>query len=153
MGGGGTAAVGCGDDCVVCEGDVSVGSQADFDALVAEGCQVVSGTLRIAGTSLTSLDGLAVERIGSDLFVAANMALTSLKGLEGVRAVAGNLNIVNNEALASLAPLDRWPADAVGGALYVVGNTMLPACTVEALDAHLAADCDSCMSNGEGVCP
>jgi hypothetical protein len=138
---------------VVCEGSYDIGGVEEFDAFVALGCQVVTGSLRIANTELASIAGLVVEEIGEDLYVVANAELASLAGLERVRLVGRNLNIVNDGSLSSLEPLPSWPADAVGGDLSIFQNPLLPQCAVDAFDAYLTASCQTCSGNGTGTCP
>lgn len=137
---------------VTCDGDFTITSSDEFADLVTQGCTVIAGSLRITQTDLESLEGLAIERVEGDLFVAANPSLVSLEGLGRVRHVGGNLNIVNNVLLTSLDPISGWPSDAVGGSLSIFNNDALPQCAVDAFDAHLIASCTNCSNNGEGTC-
>jgi hypothetical protein len=156
-GGSGGAGVGdaaCDGDCnpAPCSGDFIIRSSADFAAFVTMACRQVTGNLRITQTELTSLDGLVIESIGGEVTIALNSMLTSLSGLERITHIGGNLSVVQNEKLPSLAPLGTWPADAVGRNLSIFNNTALPQCEVDKLDAHLTANCNSCVNNGTGTC-
>jgi hypothetical protein len=163
-----------------CEGDRVVNNDAAFDALVAEGCTVITGDLRISRITYASLNGLqTLTSVGQDLEL-TNVGLTSLGGLQNLTAIGGALTIANtdvtaltelanvdsigttlgitlNDSLARLGPLLDWPSDATAGLIAISFNAMLPQCEVEAFDAaqvNSACNDVSCSSNGgTGTCP
>jgi hypothetical protein len=166
---GGTGAAG------VCAGNRSIHDDADFDALVAESCQVIDGDLRVSGISYTSLDGLQdLTSVSNDLYIGENAGLESLSGLEDLTSV-GRLDIVINGALTSLSglegltsvdtlaigvngeltslgPLHDWPSNTVSGGIEISFNARLPQCEVEAFDsAQVNAACteSSCSFNDD----
>ena len=132
----------------VCEGDVTLTSQAQVDAF---DCAEVIGYLRVQDSTatpitslgglsalesvggffsvgnndaLTSLDGLgALASVGGFLQFAGNGALTSLDGIDGLTSVGGDLNVVNNDALTSLNGLGML--ESVGGDLDISSNDAL----------------------------
>ena len=92
----------------------------------------VEGSLLIyRNDALTNLDGLAnITSVGGTLYIAWNFALTNLNGLAGLTSVGGDLYIGFNPILANceaVAPLLGWPNgppdDAVGGGIWINGNT------------------------------
>lgn len=86
--------------------------------------------------ALTSLDGLEGARaIGGDMDISANRALTDLDGLRNLALIAGALTIRYNDELTSLAGLDGLRE--VGGELRIAENPLLPASEILALRARL----------------
>ena len=150
---GGSSNAGGGAAQGTCQGTIMVSSSEDFADLVARGCRVVTGALRITQTDVSSLSGLVIESIGADLTIAQNPQLTSLAGLERVTHIGARMNIISNAQLSSLSPLLSWPPDTVGESISIQLNPALPQCAVEALDAHLTASCNNCASNDDdGAC-
>ena len=84
-----------------------------------------------------SLDGLeGLEEIGGSVtIVGGNPGLCSLRGLDFVTAIDGDLTIGANTSLTSLDGLDRLTS--LTGTLEVGGNTLLPMCEVRALVERL----------------
>ena len=103
--------------------DYDLGSQAEVDALGAEGCDTITGSLVIGGyaTDLSSLVNLT--SIGGDLELIFNPYLTNVDGLENIGSVGGDLRIWNNDALANIDGLASIAS--VGGALYIEDNDTL----------------------------
>jgi len=162
----------------ICDASRFVNRDSDFDALVAEGCVVIQGDLRIFGISYSSLDGLqSITKVEAEIFIGQNESLQSLEGLEGLTS-AGRLNIISNNSLSNLAglenlaslgtigisispvltrlgPLHDWPEDVVTDDIQIALNPQLPACEVEAFDmSQTGVDCTdiSCQKN-DGICP
>ena len=182
-GGGGASGSGTGGSAgtiKTCLGDRVVNNDTDFDALVAEGCEVISGDLRITRVSYSSLNGLqSLTSVGEDLEL-INVGVDSLSGLEGLTSIGGALSITNtdvsslnelasltavggtlgislNSSLTRLGPLHDWPSTMLSGLIAISFNTELPQCEVEAFDSsQVNAACNevSCASNdGTGTCP
>jgi len=85
-----------------CTADSSAGSSERF-----AGCEGIVGDLRIENTKLTDLGHLArLRSVSGTLFISGNSALTSLRGLEQLRAAKG-IVIVNNPKLADVASLNE----------------------------------------------
>jgi hypothetical protein len=168
--------------CVrVCDGDRVVETQADFDALVAEQCVVITQTLNFRETDLSSLVGLeGLRRVDGSLLLGINTGLVNLRGLDSLREVGGTLGItscqtltdlgglenvatigsilslITNAELQSLGALDNLTS---ASAMGVTGNPRLPQCQVDALAARLGLECGavvgtSCGSNDDtATCP
>lgn len=163
-----------------CEGNRVVADDAAFDALVAEGCEVITGDLRVSRVTYASLNGLqSLTSVGQNLEL-INVGLDSLSGLENLATVGGALSITNtdisglselgnltsiggtlgislNDSLTTLGPLLDWPGNAISGLIAISFNPLLPQCEVETFDAsqtNAACNDVSCASNeGTGTCP
>ncbi len=96
--------------------------------------QRVGGDLRVGDCdALVDLSGLsALEEVGESLEIgyqvswsygAGNLSMTSLDGLEGLRTVGDELDIVGNRVLADIDALDGL--ESVGGDLQVSDNVSL----------------------------
>jgi hypothetical protein len=102
-----------------CAGDRSVWSQADYEALVAEQCTEISGSLTITqGGELPSQPGLrTLIRVGGTLMVDSNPALKSLLTFASLEAIGGDLTLRGDEQLSSLSGLEHL--QSIGGSLQV----------------------------------
>jgi hypothetical protein len=106
---------------VVRSGTVTARNAADLQGL--EGVNCVDGDLLITGVdreNLSSLKSLGV--VTGELVVVANPGLTSLAGLDELTFVGGTFLVQANEQLISLAGISKF---ARSSAFAVVGNPML----------------------------
>jgi hypothetical protein len=95
-------------------GNVTIGSESDWKAMVDSGCTAISGDLRIVASGLVgSLSAPSIKSIGGSLLVSLNTALTSFS-LPALTTVGGNQLIVS-------------------------GNPALPECLALAFKDHLVA--------------
>jgi len=96
-----------------CQGDFTVTSQAELATL--SDCEVIDGTLTIDGieepVSLLTLSKLT--RV-TNLIIATNPALGSLRGLENLTRVTGDLEIGEFSGIANLPLVDLAPTPAMG---------------------------------------
>jgi hypothetical protein len=118
-------------------GNVTIGSESDWKAMVDSGCTAISGDLRIVASGLVgSLSAPSIKSIGGSLLVSLNTALTSFS-LPLLTRVGGKLDVHNNAALTTIS----LPAlTTVGGnQLIVSGNPALPECLALAFKDHLVA--------------
>jgi hypothetical protein len=84
----------------VCQGDVTLSSQAQVDAF---NCVEVDGNLTISGNSISNLDGLTtLKKVSNGLIIRDNPALLNLSGLMNLTAVGGVLSVTNNDKLTDL---------------------------------------------------
>ena len=91
-----------------CNGDRTIASQSDLDALVQEDCYAIYGTLTISAPSLTNVDGLeSLTGTSSGITITNNTLLTNLNGLQNVVFIGWDLIITENDVLASIAGLDN----------------------------------------------
>jgi hypothetical protein len=107
---------------VVCLGDVTIATSAEMEALIAQGCTSVTGTLTIIGTDLTNVD-LPALRLVARLRVSGNVALTTL----GFPALTTGDLSVSGSALSGL----ELPALRTG--ILSVTGTGLPALSLPLL--------------------
>ena len=97
----------------------------DLDSLIF--LQSLTGHLIIDGTNITSLRGLDnLTRIDGNLVIINNSMLTSLEGLEALTNVGGHVIIRDNGVLTSLAGLAAL--GTIGGDVTIVDNGMLTLC-------------------------
>merc|ERR1712078_569271 len=90
-----------------------------FAQIILESGGVFEGDVEI-GENVTSLKGLeGLTSVGGDLDIWNNDQLTSLSGLEGLTSIDGNLDIAYNAQLTSLAGLEGLTS--VGGDLDIKG--------------------------------
>lgn len=109
----------------VCEGDHSVTSPEDLEALTE--CTSVAGALEIKDSPLTGLDELVcLTAVGGALTIQNNADLTTLAGLQNVISV-GDLVIDNNDALEALNGVGG--IKSLTGTLKVKGNAGLKSLT------------------------
>jgi hypothetical protein len=95
-------------------GNVTIGSESDWKAMVDSGCTAISGDLRIVASGLVgSLSAPSIKSIGGSLLVSLNTALTTIS-LPALTTVGGNQLIVS-------------------------GNPALPECLALAFKDHLVA--------------
>jgi len=105
----------------VCEGDVTLTTQAEVDAF---NCSEVTGNLIIKGADITDLTPLAsLTKVGGFVDISNNADLSSFSGLENLASVGGNLYITSNSTLSSLAGLENLTF--VGGYLNIQNNSSL----------------------------
>ena len=102
----------------------TLSSQAEVDAFPAD-CDRVLNELRVEGSDITNLDGLAnITSVGGQLWIQDNAALTNLDGLANITgSVGGELYIFNNAALTNLDGLAN--ITSVGGDLFISSNAAL----------------------------
>ena len=104
----------------VCEGDITLSSQAEVDAF---NCSEVTGILTISGGDITNVDALSkLKRVGMDLRILNNPLLTNIHGLSSLTSIKYNLEIEFNEALESLEGLDALKECKY---LNIIGNSKL----------------------------
>lgn len=88
----------------IVEGDLDITNRTSLAGF--ENVEVVTGTLTIVGnTRLTTLDGLEHLRAVKHLVIRENLALTSVEGLSGLRH-AKTVTLEGNPRLRDLAGLD-----------------------------------------------
>lgn len=123
----------------VWDGTFIVASPADIATLA--GCTEITGKLKIDCSACSSLGELfELQSIGGSLEIGNNGALeTELVGLGGVTTIGGNLTVVYNPSLESLAGLDGLVT--IGGRLTIEGNLAL----------HSLDGIDSLLSIGENL--
>ena len=98
----------------------------DLDSLIF--LQSLTGHLIIDGTNITSLRGLDnLTSIEGNLVIQNNSMLTSLEGLEALTYVGGHVLIRDNGALTSLAGLAALTS--IGGDVTIVDNENLTSCS------------------------
>ena len=97
----------------------------DLDSLIF--LQSLTEHLIIDGTNITSLRGLDnLTRIDGNLIIQNNSMLTSLEGLEALTNVGGYVIIRDNGVLTSLAGLSAL--GTIGGDVTIVDNENLTSC-------------------------
>ena len=108
---------------------VSTSNITSLDSLIfLESLTTSSGHLIIEGTHLTSLRGLDnLTSIEGNLVIINNSMLTSLEGLEALTHVGGHVIIRDNGALTSLAGLAAL--GTIGGDVTIVDNENLTSCS------------------------
>lgn len=111
----------------VLRGSVSIGSGGD-DPSVLEGIRRVEGSVVVEGTDLSDLDFMScVEEIGGDLRLVDNDSLVSVAGLWSVSSLEGAFVLSGNDALEIFDGLPNLKAvGGVGqGDLILEDNTAL----------------------------
>ncbi|HEY9160080.1 MAG TPA: hypothetical protein VIS94_03215 [Desulfomonilia bacterium] len=105
----------------VISGDYYIYYISDLKSL--RGYTTVTGSLIIAAyiENLQDLDKLTT--IGGDLKIVNNELLKSLAGLENVSSIGRDLKIVGNTALTSLSALENMTS--IGGSISISGNDAL----------------------------
>ena len=108
----------------VCQGDVTLSSQAQVDAF---NCVEVDGNLTISGNSISNLDGLAtLKKVSNSLIIRDNPALLNLNGLMNLTAVGGALSVTNNDKLTDLNGFSSLGSIAATfGSLQIGDNQLL----------------------------
>ena len=110
-------------DCPTCVGPTRLRHQADADALT---CPVVYGSLYVGGRGSLGPDSLAalsgLHTVQGDLVVQGT-PLTSLRGLDGLQHVWGDVDIAFNPDLRRLGSLDAL--GEIGGGLRLEENQKL----------------------------
>ena len=131
-------------------GSIYLRTQADVDALGAQGCDLITGTLWIDFSTITNLDGLAnITHIWEDLKIMYNDRLTNIDGLANLTTVGDSVQIEDNDSLTNLDGLaslrragsvaityNSWLGDLNGlaklrkvfGFLIIENNTFLRDC-------------------------
>ena len=106
--------------------DVILSSQAQVDAFPA-GCTDLSGRLSIQGDDITNLNKLKnLQSVGGDLSILGNAQLTSIAPLTTLTRVGGDVAIFNTE-LTSLNGL--YNLQSVSGNVRMIGNLQLTGIT------------------------
>ncbi|HEY9160075.1 MAG TPA: hypothetical protein VIS94_03190 [Desulfomonilia bacterium] len=94
-----------------------------IDVQLMNGYTEVTGSLKI-GVNIESLKGLEnLVSVGGDLGVLYNKNLKEFEGLEGLTSLGGNLDVWQNPALSSMAGLSGLTS--IGGSAYISGNSAL----------------------------
>ena len=110
-------------DCPTCVGPARLRDQADADALT---CPIIYGSLYVGGEGVPGPDSLAAL---SDLYtvqgdlVVEGTPLTSLRGLDGLQDVWGDVDVSFNPDLQRLGSLDALTE--IGGDLRLEENRKL----------------------------
>jgi hypothetical protein len=100
-------------------------SQIDNFTATHPNCTEIEGSVTIQGNDIVNLGGLGpIQRIGGDLNIVNNGALTDLSGLDNLTSVGGVIRIQNNAALAALDGLDKLKS-ARGDFFYIASNGLL----------------------------
>lgn len=98
----------------VCQGDITLSSQAQVDAFV---CTRLIGNLTISGDDITNLNGLSsLRRVQGQLFISNNPNLIVLDGLPALDSVGGGIEISGNPQLETVNGFSS---------LTIVHNTLL----------------------------
>jgi hypothetical protein len=109
-----------GGDCLEVDRNASLVDLSDLSALRSVGCDLsIQENL-----SLTQIGLEALETISGNLEVLSNPLLGSLAGLEGLGTIGSDLTIQDNTVLSSVSALRNL--DAVGGDVSIVDNPALP---------------------------
>jgi hypothetical protein len=102
---------------VVCEGDITLSSQADVDAF---NCTEITGSLYISGADITDLSPLQnLTKVGR-LFITENTNLATVDGLSGLREITlmsgfpYAIGISGNPSLKNLDGLGSLTMDSIG---------------------------------------
>jgi hypothetical protein len=94
-----------------------------MDIRVLNGYTDITGSLRI-GINIKSVKGLErLAAIGGDLVVLYNKCLKTLEGLENLASLGGNLDVWQNASLTGVTGLENLAS--VEGNLYISGNGAL----------------------------
>ena len=108
--------------------DYDLTTQDEVDTLADEGCNVISGTLRILHSAdITDLSGLiGIERVGS-LEVFDNAQLQNIDGLSGIQGPVERLHVRHNDLLTNLDGLAgiTMTSDEPESTVLVEGNPQL----------------------------
>ena len=106
------------------QGDLILSSQAEIDAF--ENCEI-TGNLIIKESqsgNIVNLEKLnTLSKIGGDLIIQDNAALTNTFGLRGLTEVGGSITVVNNGSLKEI--LDFFNITILGGDFLISGNNSL----------------------------
>jgi hypothetical protein len=104
---------------------IQISSQTDLNDLALANCTSIYGSLTIASSNLTDLDGLeSLEGISGTLTIRNNLALTNLNGLQNLTLVGWNLKIIENPVLASIAGLSSLET-LDGDVVEINGNSSI----------------------------
>ena len=119
---------------------------------LTETSMISTRTRSVASTALTSLKGLeAITSIGGNLLIQENDALTSLEGLK-ITSIGG-LTISNNAALTSLDGLES--ITSVGGHLEIVHTDILLSLAglsgITAVGGHLLIKGNDALTSLDGL--
>ena len=118
---------------------------------LTEGCTVVDGNLVVAGLSTASIDiaALTLTCVTGSLKVLGNLHLDDMSSLSNVQIMGAGIEIVGNEALASLNGLQNT---SVGGNFYVALNPHLSSSIGAALcDYSIGVAGNVTLAFGDGV--
>jgi hypothetical protein len=121
----------------VVTGDLELASQAAVDEQRCLG--VVEGTLRITGTAAELTPIASLYRVGTGLEITASEAVT-LDGLGGIGEVGGSITIADN---ASLTALSFQPQMSVFGDVTIVNNDALASLA----GAEFIGQCTTCIAS------
>jgi hypothetical protein len=90
---------------IICEGDVTLTSQAEVDAF---NCAKIIGDLTISGPDITNLDAVShFTYIGGSLRIVGNENLTNLNGLSNLKSIGESLEVLDNPSLTSIEGLEK----------------------------------------------
>jgi hypothetical protein len=133
--------------CVVCEGDITLSSQAEVDAF---NCTEVGG-LYISGRDITNLDGLASLIKVFSLFIRDNANLNNIDGLHSLKTV-NNILIANNNSLTNLDGLSSVTSLM---SISIVDNQALK--NIDGLSSinkpyEIGIDNNDALANIDGLC-
>jgi hypothetical protein len=104
----------------ILQGDIRIEGERDIAAL--EGCTTITGSLTVADTQLSDLDGLAsLSSIDGNLFIRNNAVLNNIEGLRNLISIGGDLRIGYNGMLTELTGLRNLKY--VGGNIVIGSDT------------------------------
>lgn len=108
----------------VCEGDVTLTSQAEVDAF---SCNEIVGSLTISGDDITNVDALSSLRfLRAGLIVENNPNLQNLSGLSSLITVGGfqAIRIANNPSLIEINGFSALTEATPGGIVFEHNNSL-----------------------------
>jgi len=107
-----------------CTQDITLSSQAAVDSFsVTYGCDIIEGTLTIAGDDITNLNGLSAIIYVKSLTIENNPLLKNLKGLEDIGEIYKELTINNNSNLLNIDAISVKKIEV--GSLVIENNNAL----------------------------
>ena len=140
-------------------GDLLIQSTPLVDMTAFGSLEQVSGSVVIAyDAQLASLDGLgSLTSVGGELRIEQNASLLQVDGLASLARIGRTLWILDDpvlEDLAGLSSLTSLAEDAspYDPALGISGNTSLPACWVDVLEAQANVTCGYDPGTGWQAC-
>lgn len=111
----------------------------------------VGGRLSISlNDNLLAISGLQNLTQVGELFLSANNALTTIDGFEQLADIDGGLNMLGNIVLEDISALDH--PIAIDGSVFIISNTLLAECSVEAICGHITAGATINVQNNSADC-